>query len=127
MTLTMGTGPFGHKPAGRFDFEAPPTVVFVEPLNRRIRAVSGGATIVDSDGAVLVYESRTLPHYAFSAHHVTVAADPEPHVEGYVRVPWERAEHWYEEDEEVFVHPRDPYHRIDTLATSRRVRVLHAH
>jgi hypothetical protein len=22
-------------------------------------------------------------------------------------------DHWYEEDEEVFVHPRDPYHRVD--------------
>ena len=26
-------------------------------------------------------------------------------------------DHWYEEDEEVFVHPRDPYHRIDVLAS----------
>ncbi len=29
----------------------------------------------------------------------------------------------FEEDEEVFVHPRDPYKRIDVLRTSRRVRV----
>ncbi len=29
----------------------------------------------------------------------------------------------FEEDEEVFVHPRDPYTRIDVLRTSRRVRV----
>ena len=32
-------------------------------------------------------------------------------------------DHWYEEDEEVFVHPRDPYHRVDVLQSSRRVRV----
>ncbi|MDQ3966496.1 MAG: DUF427 domain-containing protein, partial [Actinomycetota bacterium] len=31
---------------------------------------------------------------------------------------------WYEEDEEVFVHPRDPYHRVDILDSSRHVRVL---
>jgi uncharacterized protein (DUF427 family) len=30
---------------------------------------------------------------------------------------------WYEEDEEVFVHPRDPYHRVDILESSRRVTV----
>jgi uncharacterized protein (DUF427 family) len=32
-------------------------------------------------------------------------------------------DHWYEEDEEVFVHPRDPYHRVDILQSSRRVKV----
>jgi uncharacterized protein (DUF427 family) len=31
---------------------------------------------------------------------------------------------WFEEDEEVFVHPRDPYHRIDVLRSSRRVKVV---
>jgi uncharacterized protein (DUF427 family) len=30
---------------------------------------------------------------------------------------------WFEEDEEVFVHPRDPYTRVDILPTSREVRV----
>lgn len=32
-------------------------------------------------------------------------------------------EHWFEEDEEVFTHPRDPYHRVDALPSSRQVRV----
>ncbi|MBV9606364.1 MAG: DUF427 domain-containing protein, partial [Solirubrobacterales bacterium] len=36
---------------------------------------------------------------------------------------WDRMDHWYEEDEEVFVHPRDPYHRVDVLPTSRRIRI----
>lgn len=36
---------------------------------------------------------------------------------------WDRMDHWYEEDEEVFVHPRDPYHRVDVIATSRHIRV----
>ena len=30
---------------------------------------------------------------------------------------FDRMDHWYEEDEEVFVHPRDPYHRIDVIPT----------
>jgi len=30
---------------------------------------------------------------------------------------------WFEEDEQVFVHPRDPYTRVDTVHSSRHVRV----
>jgi uncharacterized protein (DUF427 family) len=36
---------------------------------------------------------------------------------------WKTMDHWFEEDEEVFVHARDPYTRIDVLPSSRRVRV----
>ncbi len=28
-------------------------------------------------------------------------------------------EHWYEEEEEVFVHPRDPHKRVDAIPSSR--------
>ncbi len=30
---------------------------------------------------------------------------------------------WFEEDEEVFVHPRNPYVRVDALRSSRTVRI----
>ena len=30
---------------------------------------------------------------------------------------------WFEEDEQVFTHPRDPYTRVDVLSSSRHVRV----
>ncbi len=36
---------------------------------------------------------------------------------------WERVDRWLEEDEEIFVHPRDPYHRIDVLRSDRHVRI----
>jgi uncharacterized protein (DUF427 family) len=42
----------------------------------------------------------------------------------YVAFYWDRVDHWYEEDEEVFVHARDPFVRIDILDTSRPVRVV---
>ncbi|MFH8927199.1 DUF427 domain-containing protein [Streptomyces pristinaespiralis] len=32
-------------------------------------------------------------------------------------------DHWYEEDEEIFVHPRDPHKRVDALPSSRHVQV----
>jgi uncharacterized protein (DUF427 family) len=34
---------------------------------------------------------------------------------------WDAMDAWFEEDEEAFVHPRDPYHRIDVLRSSRHV------
>jgi uncharacterized protein (DUF427 family) len=43
-------------------------------------------------------------------------------VDHYVFV-WRTMDHWFEEDEEVYVHARDPYTRIDILPSSRRVRV----
>jgi uncharacterized protein (DUF427 family) len=46
-----------------------------------------------------------------------------PPIEGYLAFYWRKMDHWYEEDEEVFVHPRDPYHRVDVLESSRHVKV----
>jgi uncharacterized protein (DUF427 family) len=40
-----------------------------------------------------------------------------------VRLDWARMTQWLEEDEPVYVHPRDPYKRVDILASSRLVRV----
>jgi uncharacterized protein (DUF427 family) len=46
-----------------------------------------------------------------------------PDVSGYVVLSWRDMDTWYEEDDEVYVHPRDPYHRVDVLRSSRHVRV----
>jgi uncharacterized protein (DUF427 family) len=40
-----------------------------------------------------------------------------------VRFDWAAMDAWFEEDEEVFVHPRNPYTRVDILRSSRTVRV----
>ena len=42
---------------------------------------------------------------------------------GTVRLRWDALDAWYEEDEQVFVHPRNPYARVDALRSSRHVRV----
>lgn len=41
-----------------------------------------------------------------------------------VRFEWDAFDQWFEEDTEVYVHPRSPYTRVDALASSRHVRVL---
>jgi uncharacterized protein (DUF427 family) len=40
-----------------------------------------------------------------------------------IRFDWQSMDAWFEEDEEVFTHPRNPYTRVDILASSRHVRV----
>jgi len=42
---------------------------------------------------------------------------------GTVRFDWGALDAWFEEDEQVFVHPRSPYSRTDALRSSRTVRV----
>ncbi len=54
---------------------------------------------------------------------------PEPFdevaaIKDYVAFYWDRVDHWYEEDDEVFVHARDPYKRVDVVNSSRPVRVI---
>src|SRR5579864_2963354 len=41
----------------------------------------------------------------------------------YVAFYWDKMDAWFEEDDEVFVHPRDPYHRVDVVRSDRHVRV----
>jgi uncharacterized protein (DUF427 family) len=41
----------------------------------------------------------------------------------FARFDWQALDAWYEEDEQVFVHPRDPYTRVDSLRSTRAVRI----
>jgi uncharacterized protein (DUF427 family) len=40
-----------------------------------------------------------------------------------IRFDWNALDAWYEEDEEIYVHPRSPYVRVDALRSTRRVRI----
>jgi uncharacterized protein (DUF427 family) len=53
------------------------------------------------------------------AHHY-VSSDIEG-IAGMVRIDWAAMDAWFEEDEEVFVHPRSPYTRVDALRSDREV------
>lgn len=44
-----------------------------------------------------------------------------PDLTGYIAFKWGEMDAWFEEDEEVSVHPRDPYVRIDLLRSSRPI------
>ena len=49
--------------------------------------------------------------------------DALPGLAGMARFEWDALDAWYEEDEQVFVHPRNPYTRVDAIRSSRRVRI----
>jgi uncharacterized protein (DUF427 family) len=160
MALTVGMGPFGDRRAGRFDFDPPAHVVYVEPSPRRVRVFLGGEAVADSRAVKLLHETSHLPVYYFpeedvrterlrpasresvcpykgTAQHFDVvvgsetAADAawrygEPTdralpIAGHFAFAWDRMDAWMEEEEEVFVHPRDPYHRVDAIPSSRHV------
>jgi uncharacterized protein (DUF427 family) len=164
MSLTMGTAPFGHAPAGTFNVDVPDRrrLVYFEDSPRRVRGYLDGELVVDSRRVKLLHEHGHLPVWYFpvedvrpelleSTDHAThcpkkgdasyysvrvgdrVAENavwyyPEPiegaeALAGHVAFYFHALDRWLEEDEEVFVHPRDPYHRVDVLPTSRHVRV----
>lgn len=47
----------------------------------------------------------------------------DPDLANYVILDFKGFDAWYEEDERTLAHPRDPFHRIDIVHSSRRVRV----
>ena len=131
----------------------------VEPVPRRVRAVLGAATVLDTTRALYVWEWPNYPQYyiplADVDPSVLVDEDRVEHlrrgtarrhglragdvsrtgaahvygadaVEGLadtVRFEWAALDAWFEEDEEVFVHPRNPYTRVDAIRSTRHVRV----
>ena len=124
MSLTTGKGPLSARPAGRFTAPMPAGVAYLEPFRRRVRGVVNGRTVVDSERVLLVHRPGRPPTYAFPAGDVAgLPAEAEPDAPGYVTVPWDEADTWFEEDEQVFGHPRNPYHRVDCLRSRRRLRV----
>ena len=50
----------------------------------------------------------------------------DPDLAGHVKVEFRSMDRWFEEDDPVYAHFRDPYHRIDVRSSSARVIVRHA-
>ena len=124
MSLTTGRGPLSTRPAGRFTAPVPAGVSYVEPFRRRVRATRDGRTVVDSERVLLVHRPGRPPTYAFPAGDAAAApARAEQDLPGYVAVDWDAVDAWFEEDEQVFGHPRNPYHRVDCLRSARHLRV----
>ncbi len=73
-------------------------------------------------GVVLDYDMHAGGGVREKAARLVVNS-PLDGVSGRLRFDWESLDQWFEEDEEVFVHPRSPYDRVDALRSRRRVRI----
>ncbi len=54
--------------------------------------------------------------------HTELPDDLSP-LRDHLAFKWNAMDHWYEEDEEVFVHARNPYTRVDAIQSTRHVRI----
>lgn len=75
-----------------------------------------------SRGAVEVYGLRVKDVHR--PHAARLLTDSPVHgLSGTVRFEWAALDAWFEEDERVFVHPRNPYTRVDAVRSTRSVRI----
>jgi uncharacterized protein (DUF427 family) len=67
MSLTVGTGPFSKRPAGRFNvaIDSPGATLFWDPVEYRVRGFLGGEAIVDSRRVMMLHETGHLPVWYF--------------------------------------------------------------
>jgi uncharacterized protein (DUF427 family) len=99
-------------------------LVYLEPHPRRVQAVLGGQTVIDTERALLVHRANRSLSYAFPADVVgDLPNEPEPAAPGFVRVPWDAVDTWIEEGRQLVHYPPNPYHRVDCRPTKRRLRV----
>jgi uncharacterized protein (DUF427 family) len=165
VSLTIAEGPLAANPPRtvNYQIEGPAHRLFMHEFPRRIRAVSGGETVLDSTRAMLLHETGLGPQLYVpmddirqdlltkTDHHThcpfkgdasywsvvtsTQTAEnalwaylePKPEsqwLRGYAAFYWNRLDEWYDEDERVEGHIRDPFHRVDVRRSSRHVRVL---
>jgi uncharacterized protein (DUF427 family) len=47
-----------------------------------------------------------------------------PDLKGYMAFEWEAMDAWFEEDDQIYRHARDPYKRIDVVNSSRHVQII---
>ncbi len=100
------------------------------PCPRRIRAMSGDRWALDSSRVTYYWEHPYYPQYLVPMADIDLEVMPDEAlkvVDGTGAdqrlVAWGAIDRWFEEDEEVFVHPRSPYTRADAIRSSRRVRL----
>jgi uncharacterized protein (DUF427 family) len=105
------------------------TELRVEGSERWVRGRLGDVTVVDTRRPVLLWAAgKPVPRYVFPEADVRVDLLPadsvwrydDARLAGHVAVEWSAAR-WFEEEEEIFIHPRDPHKRVDAIASSRHV------
>jgi uncharacterized protein (DUF427 family) len=101
----------------------------IEPCPRRVRGFVGSELVFDTTSARYVWEVPYYPQYYIPLADVRAGAlrdHPAAKVfdqgdfAGLVRFRWDTLE-WFEEDEPIYGHPRNPYSRVDALRSHRHI------
>lgn len=124
MSLVAGHGPLSTERTGWFSPEISTSLVYVEPHPRRVRAVSADRTVLDTERVLLVHRQGQPLSYAFPADAVgDLPHRAVPEAPGFVQVPWDAVDAWFEEGRRLVHYPPNPYHRVDCRPTRRALHV----
>ena len=97
---------------------------YLPAVDLRAALVATGATEHSpSRGDAELYDVKVSRRTAHAAAR-RYPASPVEELRDAVRIDWKAMDEWLEEDEPVYTHPRDPYRRVDILASSRHVQVV---
>ncbi|HEX9855306.1 MAG TPA: DUF427 domain-containing protein [Acidimicrobiia bacterium] len=92
-------------------------------VNIEFLVASGDTNRSPSRGDSEVYDVKTDKAEALGAA-LWYRQSPIDEIADHVRIDFGQMESWFEEDEQIYVHPRDPYTRVDVLQSSRHVEVF---
>ncbi|MBX7430829.1 DUF427 domain-containing protein [Mycobacterium sp. Y57] len=124
MSLVAGSGPLSADRAGQFTPPVDGDLVYIEPHPRRIQAIVGDRTLIDTERALMVHRRGSPLSYAFAVDEVgDLPATAVPEAPGFVVVPWTAVDTWLEEGRPLVHYPPNPYHRVDCRPTERGLRV----
>jgi uncharacterized protein (DUF427 family) len=106
-------------------WEAPQYPAYYVPVEDVIASLvpTGDTEHSPSRGDADIYDVEVAPGLRAPAAAKRYAESPMESIRDLVHVRWASMDEWLEEDEPVYTHPRDPYTRVDVLASSRHVRV----
>ena len=108
----------GHRPVYYFPREHV-RMDLLSPTNHRTTCPYKG----DASYFTLKIDGRTVENAAWSYEQPIAGMEP---IANRLAFYWDKVDRWREEDEEIFGHARDPFHRVDVLPSSREVRVVFA-
>jgi uncharacterized protein (DUF427 family) len=124
VSLVAGHGPLSTERAGWFSPAIAEDLVYVEPHPRRVQAVRADRTVLDTERVLLVHRRGQPLSYAFAAEAVgDLPHSDVPEAPGFVQVPWDAVDAWFEEGRRLVHYPPNPYHRVDCRPTRRALRV----
>ena len=99
-----------------------PTYYFPAADVRAELRADGGVAHSPSRGDGITFSVRAGDTEAAGAA-IRYEDSPFEELRDAIRLDWAAMDAWFEEDEQVFTHPRDPYTRVDILPSSRHVRI----